>query len=85
MQMTKEMVRLKEAEDEPGIRRLQEQIERCEAELDSQLNSFLVRDEKDKRKVEVKSQIHPKTIFRILKHYYHVKTPQKGMTIIEKE
>ncbi|MCD8480221.1 MAG: FapA family protein [Candidatus Cloacimonetes bacterium] len=85
MQMTKEMVRLKEEEDENAITDLHARISRCESELDSQLNAFLKRESASKKSVLVSSKVYPKTLFRILKHVYQIKNPQNGIQLIEKD
>lgn len=85
MQMTKEIVRLKEGEDEAAIQDLQERITRCEGELDSQLNIFLKRSGDQKKSVQVAKQVYPKTLFRILKHVYQIKNAQNGIELIEKD
>lgn len=85
MQMTKELVRLKGEEDEQAIADMQTRIARCESELDSQLNAFLKRGSDQKKSVQVSSEVHPKTTFRILKHVYQIKSAQKGIHLFEKE
>ena len=85
MQMTKEMVRLKDIGDDEAVAELQERISRCEAELDEQLNSFLKRSPEQKKSVKVRSEVFPKTIFRILKHVYQFKSTQYGIELYEKE
>jgi uncharacterized protein (DUF342 family) len=85
MQMTKEMVRFKEEEDEAAISELQARISRCESELDSQLNAFLKRESDEKKSVTVSSKVYPKTLFRVLKHVYQIKNPQNGIQLIEKD
>lgn len=85
MQMTKELVRLRDEGEDLAIAKLQERINRCEAELDKQLNAFLIRDPDDKKRVLVSTQVYPKTVFRILKHVYPIKNAQRGIELIEKE
>lgn len=85
MQMTKEMVRLRQEDDEDAINSLQARIRRTEAELDSQLNLFLKRSAEEKRSITIREQVNANTVFRILKQFYHIKNPQKGIKLIEKE
>ena len=85
MQMTKELVRYKEDEDEEAVQNLRTRISRCETELDNQLNSFLKRSTDQKKTVVVSSTVHPKTLFRILKHVYQIKTAQNGIELVEKD
>ncbi|MFA7543115.1 MAG: FapA family protein [Candidatus Cloacimonadaceae bacterium] len=85
MQMTKEMVRLRQEDDEDAINSLQERIKRTEAELDSQLNLFLKRSPEEKRSITIREQVQANTVFRILKQFYHIKNPQKGISLLEKE
>jgi len=85
MQMTKELVRLRDENEDQAIAELQERINRCEAELDKQLNAFLQRDPNDKKRVLVSTKVYPKTVFRILKHVYPIKNAQRGIELFEKE
>lgn len=85
MQMTKESVRLREEGDDQALDELHERIRRCEAELDHQLNSFLKRPAELKKTIRVSGEVYPKTLFRVLKHSYQIKSRQTGISLIEKE
>lgn len=85
MQVTKEAVRLREDGNEEALDAIQRRISRCEAELDNQLNLFLKRPADEKKSVTVRDEIYPKTLFRVLKHSYQIKSHQKGIYLIEKE
>jgi len=85
MQMTKESVRLREEGNSSALDDLQKRISRCEEELDNQLNMFLRRSPEDKRTVSVSDAVYPKTLFRVLKHSYQIKSRQKGIYLVEKE
>jgi len=85
MQMTKEAVRLRDEGDEKALDELHERIRRCEAELDQQLNSFLKRPSELKKSLRVSGELYPKTLFRVLKHSYQIKSRQTGISLIEKE
>jgi uncharacterized protein (DUF342 family) len=85
MQMTKEAVRLREEGDDQALDELHERIRRCEAELDNQLNSFLKRPADMKKALRVSGEVYPKTLFRVLKHSYQIKSRQTGISLIEKE
>ncbi len=85
MQVTKESVRLREEGNEKALDDIQKRISRFEAELDNQLNLFLKRPAGDKKSVTVRDEIYPKTLFRVLKHSYQIKSHQKGIYLVEKE
>lgn len=85
MQMTKESVRLREEGGDKALEDIRERISRCEAELDNQLNLFLKRPLDEKKSVTVRDEVYPKTMFRVLKHSYQIKSHQKGICLIEKE
>ncbi|MDD3525021.1 MAG: FapA family protein, partial [Candidatus Cloacimonetes bacterium] len=85
MQMTKESVRLRDEGDEAALDELHERIRRCETELDQQLNSFLKRPVDIKKSVRVSGEVYPRTLFRVLKHAYQIKSRQTGISLIEKE
>jgi uncharacterized protein (DUF342 family) len=85
MQMTKEAVRLRGEGDEAALDELQKRISRCEAELDNQLNIFLKRPAGQKKTVTVQDEVYPKTLFRVLKHSYQIKSRQKGICLVEKD
>ncbi|MCB5253211.1 MAG: FapA family protein [Candidatus Cloacimonadaceae bacterium] len=85
MQMTKECVRLRDEGDEKALDDIRERISRCEVELDNQLNLFLKRPTDEKRTVTVHDEIYAKTLFRVLKHSYQIKSHQKGIYLVEKE
>lgn len=85
MQMTKEAVRLRDDGDEAALDELHERIRRCEEELDKELNSFLKRPSDSKKTLRVKADVQAKTLFRVLKHSYQIKSRQMGITLIEKE
>ncbi|MCB5259677.1 MAG: FapA family protein [Candidatus Cloacimonetes bacterium] len=85
MQMTKEAVRMRDEGDNKALDELHERIKLCETELDRQLNNFLKRPADIKKSVRVEADVYPKTLFRILKHSYQIKTRQSGISIIEKD
>lgn len=85
MQMTKESVRLRESADEEALSELSKRIKRCEKELDSQLNTFLKRDPDEQKAITVFGDVYPKTLFRVLKHSYQIKTRQQGIYLLEQE
>lgn len=87
MQLTREMVKLKE-DPEPNAEQivvLQQKIKRGEAELDDKLNSFLQRNPQDKKSIVVHRNVHPPLSIRVLKHSYEIKTQQPGLEVLEKE
>ncbi|MCK9557540.1 MAG: FapA family protein [Candidatus Cloacimonetes bacterium] len=85
MQMTKEAVRLREEGDDRALDELHERIRRCENELDKQLNLFLKRPADQKKSLRVEGYVHAKTLFRVLKHSYQIKSRQTGISLVEKE
>jgi uncharacterized protein (DUF342 family) len=85
MQMTKEAVRLREDGDDKALDELHERIKRCESELDKQLNLFLKRPAEQKKSLRVEGYVHPRTLFRVLKHSYQIKSRQTGISLVEKE
>ncbi|MCB5261574.1 MAG: FapA family protein [Candidatus Cloacimonetes bacterium] len=85
MQVTKESVRLRDEGDDKALDDIRGRISRCEAELDNQLNLFLKRPTHEKRILTVRDEVYPKTLFRVLKHSYQIKSYQKGIYLIEKE
>ncbi|MDI3504048.1 MAG: uncharacterized protein PWP64_984 [Candidatus Cloacimonadota bacterium] len=85
MQMTKEAVRLRSAGEESALDELQKQISRCESELDQQLSLFLKRPDGQKKSITVRDEVYPKTLFRVLKHSYQIKSRQTGICLVEKE
>ncbi|MCB5234876.1 MAG: FapA family protein [Candidatus Cloacimonetes bacterium] len=85
MQLTKESVRLRESGDHEALSELSKRIKRCEAELDSQLNAFLKRDLDEQKSITVFGDVFPKTLFRVLKHSYQIKSRQQGIYLLEQE
>lgn len=87
MQLTREMVRLKE-DPEPNAEQivaLQQVIKKGELELDDKLNSFLQRNPQDKKSIVIHRNVFPPISIRVLKHSYEIKTHQPGLEILEKE
>ncbi len=85
MQLTKESVRLRESGDQEALSELSRRIKRCETELDNQLNAFLRRDMDEQKAITVFGDVYPKTLFRVLKHSYQIKTRQQGIYLLEQE
>lgn len=87
MNMTKELVRLKEDSETNAlaIAELQTRIKTCENALDDQLNAFLKRPLEDKKSIIIDNEVLPPVLFRVLKHSYYIKSPEKHMEFIEKE
>jgi len=87
MQMTRELVRLKE--DTEGnaleILDLQSRIKTCEAELDNQLNTFLKRPTEDRKSIKALQEVNPPVLFRVLKHSYYIKNHEQNLEFVEKE
>lgn len=87
MQMTRELIRLKDApgDNQSQIDALNEQIKACEAELDGQLNTFLNRPGDQRLGLRVLGEVHPPVRARILKHEYYLQRRQNGLEIWEKD
>jgi len=86
MQMTKELVLLKE--DPEGnavaIHDLQFRIQKCESELDDQLNLFLKRPPEDRKSIKVAGESRPPVLYRVLKQSYYQKNQEQNLELIEK-
>ncbi len=87
MQMTRELIRLKEApeENQSCIEELNAQIKACEAELDAELNKFLNRPDGHRLGLRVLGEVLPPVRARILKHEYYIQGRQSGLEIWEKD
>ncbi len=86
MQMTREMVRMKEDPETNAmaISELNFKIQKCETELDEQLNEFLHRPGEDKKSIKVSGDSHPPVLYRVLKHSYYLEKPEQNLEFIEK-
>lgn len=86
MQMTRELVRLKEDPESnaQAIHELDLQIQKCELELDEQLNQFLQRPADDKKSITVTGTSNPPVLYRVLKHAYYRETREQNLEFIEK-
>ncbi len=86
MQKTRELVQLKEDPEANALEivDLQRKIKTCEANLDDQLNSFLMRSTEHKKSIKVLGEVHPPVLFRVLKHTYHLKNHENNLELVEK-
>ncbi len=86
MQMTRELVRLKEDPDgnSLAIQDLEFKIQKCETELDEQLNQFLQRPEEDRKNITVSGTSIPPVLYRVLKHAYYRESREQNLEFIEK-
>lgn len=86
MQMTREMVRLKEDPEANAmaITELNFKIQKCETELDELLNEFLHRPSEDRKSIKVSGDSHPPVLYRVLKHSYYLEKPDQNLEFIEK-
>ncbi len=86
MQMTRELVRLKEKPEEnlELIEGLNARIKACETELDGELNRFLNRPGGERLSLRVLGELHPPVRARVLKHEYYIQGRQNGLEIWEK-
>ncbi len=87
MQMTKELIRLKQDPESNAaeIAKLNDQIRNCEHELDGELNQYLQRDPARKLKLSVDNEVYPPVRIRILRHEYDLRSPQRHLELYEKE
>lgn len=87
MQMTRELVLLKEDPEanEIAINDLQSKINKCELELDEELNAFLRRSAEERKRVRILREAIPPTTIRILKNSYQIKSPERGLELVEKD
>ncbi|HRS75484.1 MAG TPA: hypothetical protein P5282_11155 [Anaerolineaceae bacterium] len=87
MQMTKELIRLKETpgENQSLIDDLNAQIKASETELDGELNRFLNRPSDERLGLRVLGTVHPPVLARVLKHEYKVQSRQNGLELWEKD
>lgn len=85
MQMTRQLIRLKETDNTEAIEELNAQIKRCEAELDEELNKFLNRPDELRLGLRVLRNLHPPVRARILKHEYYIQESKSGLDIWEKD
>lgn len=87
MQMTKELIRLKETpgENQSLIDDLNAQIKASETELDGELNRFLNRPGDERLGLRVLGTVHPPVLARVLKHEYRVQSRQNGLELWEKD
>lgn len=86
MQMTRDLVRLKEDPETnaQAIHELDQLIQKCEIELDEQLNQFLQRPAEDKKSIKVSGTSLPPVLYRVLKHAYYRETREQNLEFIEK-
>jgi hypothetical protein len=85
--MTRELVLLKEDPEanEIAINDLQSKINKCELELDEELNAFLRRSAEERKRVRILREAIPPTTIRILKNSYQIKSPERGLELVEKD
>ncbi|PKN73358.1 MAG: hypothetical protein CVU50_03450 [Candidatus Cloacimonetes bacterium HGW-Cloacimonetes-3] len=87
MQMTRELIHLKDDSDAnaEAIAEMQIKIKQSESQLDEQLNTFLHRPSEDRKSIIVHGSVMPPVSIRVLKHSYEIKNQQQGLEILEKE
>lgn len=85
MQMTKEMVRLREAGNGEAEQNLSERIKAREEELDAELNRFLNRPRDERYVLKARGTAYPQLEARVLKYEYSIREPKQGLEIWEKD
>jgi len=83
MQMTKELVRLREAGD--SGQELSARIKAREEDLDAELNRFLNRPQGEKYFLKARGTAYPPLEARVLKYEYSIREPKQGLEIWEKD
>lgn len=84
---TKELIKQKQNLDSDSeiIIQLNEEIKAMENDLDQDMSIFLQHERSEPLSVKADQTIYPHTTIRILKHSYHIKSPQQGAEYLEKD
>lgn len=87
MQLTKDLIRLKQAESpaSAALEDLNARIRSCELELDRELNTYLQQPRPEKLRLSVRGELFPPVSIRILKHEYTIKERKSHLEILEKD